>query len=74
MSARRIFAAVAMLAIILFALWLPDHAHRAALQNIVDQADRDTAAAKAAAASAAQSAARAKASAQNSQNRLPGSS
>ncbi len=67
---------VAILIVVMAALmlWFPSHAHRAAVQQIIDQADRDTAAAKAAADSAAESAARAKASAQDAQNRVPGSS
>ena len=77
MSANRaklIGVAVLIVVMVALLLWFPSHARHVAVQQIIDQADRDTAAAKAAADSAAESAARAKASAQDAQNRVPGSS
>jgi cytosine/uracil/thiamine/allantoin permease len=74
MSANRlklIAAGLFILAMVALMLWFPGHAHNSAL---LDQADRDVAAAKAAADAAAVSAAKAKGAAQDLQNRLPGDS
>jgi hypothetical protein len=77
MSASRLKLIVAAIVIVVMAalmLWFPGHAHHVAVQQILDQADRDAAAARAAADSAAGSAAKAKGAAQDLRNRLPGSS
>ena len=77
MSANHLKLIAAAAIIVLMAalmLWFPSHAHQAAVQRIIDRADRDVAAAKAAADDAAASAAKAKGAAQELQNRLPGSS
>jgi type II secretory pathway component PulM len=71
---RLILAGVVIVVMVALMLWFPSHAHHAAVQQMLDQADRDVAAAKAAADSAAGSAAKAKGAAQDLQNRLPGSS
>jgi hypothetical protein len=74
MSANRVkltAVGVFILAMVVLMLWFPGHAHNSAL---LDQADRDVAAAKAAAEAAAVSAARAKGAAQDLQNRMPGDS
>jgi hypothetical protein len=77
MSASRlklILAGIVIVVMVALMLWFPSHAHHVAVQQMLDQADRDVAAAKAAADSAAGSAAKAKDAAQELQNRLPGSS
>ena len=77
MSANRlklIAAGAFILVMVVLMLWFPSHAHHVAVQKMLDQADRDVAAAKAAADDAASSAAKAKGAAQDLQNRLPGSS
>jgi hypothetical protein len=77
MTANRlkpILAGVFILVVAALMLWIPSHAHHVAAQRMIDQADRDVAAAKAAADDAAISAAKAKGAAQDLQNRLPGSS
>jgi hypothetical protein len=77
MSASRLkltLAGVVIVVMVALMLWLPSHAHHVAVRQMLDQADRDVAAAKAAADSAADSAAKAKGAAQDLQNRLPGSS
>jgi hypothetical protein len=71
---KLIAAGVVILIMVALMLWFPSHAHHVAVQQMIDQADRDVAAAKAAADSAAGSAAKAKGAAQELQNRLPGSS
>lgn len=71
---KLIGAAIVILVMVILMLWFPSHAHQVAVQQIIDRADRDVAAAKAAADSAAASAAKAKDAAQDLQNRLPGSS
>jgi hypothetical protein len=71
---KLIAAGVVILIMVALMLWFPSHAHHVAFQQMIDQADRDVAAAKAAADSAAGSAAKAKGAAQELQNRLPGSS
>jgi hypothetical protein len=60
--------------LVALALWWPAHVHTIAMRQVLDQANRDTEAAKAAASSAADSAARAKASARNAWNGVPGGS
>ena len=69
-------AVIAAAAILVAALvlWLPAHFHEVAMREILDQANRNTAAAQAAASSAAESAARAKASAQDAWNKTTGGS
>jgi type II secretory pathway component PulM len=77
MSANRlklIAAGAFILVMVVLMLWFPNHAHHVAVRQMIDQADRDVAAAKAAADDAAASAAKAKGAAQDLQNRLPGSS
>ncbi len=77
MNANRlklILAGVFILVMAVLMLWFPSHAHHVAAQRMIDQADRDVAAAKAAADDAAASAAKAKDAARDLQNRLPGSS
>jgi len=77
MSANRlklITAGAFILVMVVLMLWFPSHAHHVAAQRVIDQADRDVAAARAAADDAAASAAKAKDAAQDLQNRLPGSS
>ena len=77
MSANRlklIAAGAFILVMVVLMLWFPSHAHHVAVRQMIDQADRDVAAAKAAADDAAASAAKAKGAAQDLQNRLPGSS
>jgi hypothetical protein len=77
MSASRlklILAGIVIVVMVALMLWFPSHAHHVAVRQMLDQADRDVAAAKAAADSAAGSAAKAKGAAQDLQNRLPGSS
>jgi len=69
--ARLIAAGIFILVMVALMLWFPGHAHDASLLN---QADRDVAAARAAADAAAVSAAKAKDSARDLQNRLPGDS
>jgi len=71
---KLIVAGVVILMMVVLMLWFPSHAHNAAVQHMLDQADRDVAAARAAADSAAGSAAEARGAAQHVQNRLPGSS
>jgi ribosomal protein L12E/L44/L45/RPP1/RPP2 len=71
---RLILAGAVIVVMTALMLWFPSHAHRVAVQHVIDQADRDVAAARAAADSAAGSAAKAKGAAQELQNRLPGSS
>jgi hypothetical protein len=77
MSANRlklIAAGAFILVMAVLMLWFSSHAHHVAALRMIDQADRDVAAAKAAADDAAASAARAKGAARDLQNRLPGSS
>jgi hypothetical protein len=71
---KLIAAGAVILVMIALMLWFPSHVHHVALQQMIDQADRDVVAAKAAAEDAAASAARAKGAARDLQNRLPGSS
>jgi hypothetical protein len=71
---KLILAGVVIVVMVALMLWVPNHVHHIAVRQMLDQADRDVAAAKAAADSAAGSAARAKGAAQDLQNRLPGSS
>jgi len=74
MSANRlklVLAGIFILVMVVLMLWFPGHAQNAAL---LDQADRDVAAAKAAADAAAVSAAKAQDAARDLQNRLPGNS
>ena len=73
-KAKLVAAGIFILVMIALMLWFPSHAHHVAAQRMIDQADRDVAAAKAAADDAAASAARARDSARDLQNRLPGSS
>jgi hypothetical protein len=68
---KLILAGIFILAMVVLMLWFPGHAHRSA---VLDQADRDVAAARAAADAAAVSAAKAQDAARNLQNRLPGDS
>jgi len=63
-----------ILVMVVLMLWFPSHARHVAAQRMIDQADRDVAAAKAAADDAAASAVKARDSARDLQNRLPGSS
>jgi hypothetical protein len=71
---RLIATAIFIVVMVILMFWFPSHQQHAAVQRMIDQADRDVFAAKAAADSAADSAAKAKASAQDARNRLPGSS
>jgi hypothetical protein len=70
---KKLIVAAVLVAVGLL-LWLPGYMHQSAVQAIVDQSHRDATAATDAADGAAESAARAKASAQDAQNRVPGSS
>jgi hypothetical protein len=77
MSASRlklVLTGIIIVVMVALMLWFPSHAHHVAVQQMLDQADRDVAAAEAAADSAAGSAAKAKGAAEDLQNRLPGSS
>ena len=71
---KLIGALILILVMVALKLWFPSHAHQADVQRILDQADRDVAAAKAAADRAAGSATRARDTEQDLRNRLPGSS
>jgi hypothetical protein len=71
---KLIVATAVIIVMVILMLAFPSRSNHAEIQKIIDQADRDTAAAKAAADGAAESAARAKASARDAQNRVPGSS
>jgi cytosine/uracil/thiamine/allantoin permease len=68
---KLILAGILILVMVALMLWFPSHAHNSAL---LDQADRDVAAAKAAADAAAVSAVKAKDAARDLQNKLPGNS
>jgi type II secretory pathway component PulM len=71
---KLILAGVVIVAMVALMLWFPAHQHHAQVQQIIEKADADVAAAKAAADSAATSAVKAKDSARDAQNKLPGSS
>ncbi|HEX4506332.1 MAG TPA: hypothetical protein VH722_11430 [Alphaproteobacteria bacterium] len=68
---KLLVAGIFILAMVALMLWFPGHRHQSA---VLDQADRDVAAAKAAADAAAVSAAKAQGAARDLQNRLPGNS
>ena len=68
---KLVLAGIFILVMVALMLWFPSHANQSA---VLDQADRDVAAAKAAADAAAVSAAKAKDAARDLQNRLPGNS
>jgi cytosine/uracil/thiamine/allantoin permease len=68
---KLVLAGIFILVMVALMLWLPSHAHNSAL---LDQADRDVAAARAAADAAAESAAKAQDAARDLQSRLPGNS
>jgi hypothetical protein len=69
---RLTLAILVVAAVATILLWSSYRQQQAEIQQTIDRADRDVAAAKAAAAEAAGSASRAKDSAQDSRNKLPG--
>lgn len=71
---KLMLAGIVIVVMVALMLWFPAHEHHAQLQQMIEKADADVAAAKAAADSAAASAAKAKDSARDAQNKLPGSS
>jgi hypothetical protein len=71
---KLIVAGIVVVAMVALMLWFPSHRHHVQVQQMIEKADSDVAAAKAAADSAAASAAKAKGAAQDLENRLPGSS
>jgi Flp pilus assembly protein TadB len=71
---KLVLASIVIVVMVALMLWFPNHQHHAQMQQMIEKADSDVTAAKAAADSAAASAVRAKASAQDVQNRAPGSS
>jgi hypothetical protein len=68
---KLVLAGIFILVMVALMFWFPSHADNSAL---LDQADRDVAAAKAAADAAAVSAAKARDAARDLQNKLPGNS
>lgn len=71
---KLIVAGIVIVVMVALMLWFPSHRHHVQVQQMIEKADSDVAAAKAAADSAVGSAAKAKGAAQDLQNRLPGSS
>jgi type II secretory pathway component PulM len=71
---KLILAGIVIVAMVALMLWFPAHQHHAQVQQMIEKADTDVAAAKAAADDAAASATKAKDSARDAENRLPGSS
>jgi hypothetical protein len=69
---RLTLAILVVAAVATILLWSSYRQQQAEIQQTIDRADRDVAAAKAAAADAADSASRAKDSAQDARNKLPG--
>jgi len=71
---KLVLAGIVIVVMVALMLWFPSHRHHVQVQQIIEKADADVAAAKAAADSAAASASRAKDAARDAQNKLPGSS